>query len=183
MVSIDSGTVLKKRGGQPKRNKYFIDGDIVTGFTHKGEPFIFDFIKFNEIVKYSWLMDNEGYIFSCVKDADGKLKKLRMHRFILDLGNDYTLLPDHINRNRNDNRRSNLRLVNSSENGFNRDISISNKSGITGVFYRERIGKTPKWIASINIKGICKQIGQFNTKDEAIVRRLEAEKENVQYAN
>ncbi|MDD4690587.1 MAG: hypothetical protein PHE51_12705, partial [Eubacteriales bacterium] len=146
-------------GGQRKKNKYFIDGDTVTGFTHKGEPFIFDFIDFNEIVKYAWLMDKEGYIYSNIPCGDNKHKKLRMHRLILGLKDDYSLNPDHINRQRNDNRRSNLRLVDNSVNSFNRNVGKNNKTGITGVFYREREGKSPRWVASININGKTKQVG------------------------
>jgi hypothetical protein len=167
----------RKRGGQYKGNKYFIDGDTATGFTHKGEPFIFDFADFNDVVKYSWLMDKEGYIYANIPCGDGKYKKLRMHRWLVGLNDDYSVVPDHINRQRNDNRRSNLRVVDYSVNSFNRNTGKNNKSGITGVFYRERKGKKPKWIASINVDGKTKQVGHFSTMDEAIEARKIAEQQ------
>lgn len=75
---------------------------------------------------------------------------------------------DHINGNRLDNRRENLRLATHTENGRNRRISINNTSGFKGVTYCKALNK---WIAQIEIKvdsnrkGIS--IGYFANKVEA----------------
>jgi hypothetical protein len=175
MINTDAADIYQEYKRKTKGNIFIINDNTVTGFTHKGEPFTFDFQDFAEIKKYSWLMDKEGYIYACVRDKNGKAKKLRMHRWLLGLGEDYSKVPDHINRTRNDNRRSNLRIVDYSMNGFNRSVGSNNKSGVIGVFYRTRKGKSPKWIASININGIARQVGQFDTKEEATQRRKEVE--------
>lgn len=56
------------------------------------------------------------------------------HRFIMNCPDD--MVVDHINHNRNDNRKSNLRIVSASENEKNRIISKSN-TGYIGISYRE----------------------------------------------
>lgn len=83
-----------------------------------------------------------------------------------------TELVDHINRNKKDNRRANLRNTDKSENAYNSKLRSTNTSGIRGVWYRK---DTNKWVAEIkkNRKKIC--IGCFNTKDEAANARREKE--------
>jgi hypothetical protein len=66
---------------------------------------------------------------------------IRMHRVILGLGNDDPLDPDHINHDRIDNRRSNLRPVNQSENNANRQ-KTRGTSRYKGVYWDRG-----KWVA------------------------------------
>ncbi|NDZ93318.1 HNH endonuclease [Streptomyces sp. SID6673] len=57
---------------------------------------------------------------------------------------------DHINGDKLDNRRENLRLVSKAQNGWNRKPPRDNKSGYTGVHFdvcRSR------WMAYINVNG------------------------------
>lgn len=58
---------------------------------------------------------------------------------------------DHINRVRYDNRISNLRDVSNATNSKNRNISIRNTSGSTGVYWRK---DAKKWRSNIIINGI-----------------------------
>lgn len=67
---------------------------------------------------------------------------------------------DHINRNRSDNRISNLREVTMSQNMHNRSLSSKNTSGATGVWF---VG----WTGSIRVDGKRHFIGNFPTKEEA----------------
>ena len=98
-------------------------------------------------------------------------KKIYMHRLINNtpLG----LQTDHINRDKLDNRRSNLRTVSSKENIINTKVRSTNKSGHKGVwFWKSR----NKWEASItnNYKKIY--LGIFKKIKDAIKVRIEAEK-------
>lgn len=79
---------------------------------------------------------------------------------------------DHINRNRIDNRSENLRIVDGTGNNLNRQPGKS-KSGITGVRKRN-VGHT--WIARIGLYGKEVYLGDFKTKQEAVVARRQAEK-------
>lgn len=53
---------------------------------------------------------------------------------------------DHINRVRNDNRLTNLRVVNRCVNQQNRSLQVNNTSGVAGVIYGK---KSNSWIARI----------------------------------
>jgi len=71
---------------------------------------------------------------------------------------------DHINRNRVDNRISNLRDVNASQNVRNCGLRATNTSGYKGVSYwTER----KKWAAQIRLNGKNKLLGMFATPEEA----------------
>lgn len=72
---------------------------------------------------------------------------------------------DHINGIRDDNRFFNLRNVDYSTNSKNRRIGKNNTSGSLGLHFHK---KYQKWTASINI-------GTFDTKEEAIAARKDAQ--------
>ena len=89
---------------------------------------------------------NEGYAYNYTYGA--------MHRYILNLErtpqneNEYV---DHINRNRLDNRKSNLRLVDNSINQKNKKCQSNNTSGIPGV--RKMYTNTSEgWIAKVSMQ-------------------------------
>lgn len=80
---------------------------------------------------------------------------------------------DHINRDKTDNRISNLRLATRSENARNINRRRDNTSGITGVNF---LPKTNRWTAKLTINGWNHFLGSFATKEEAVAARLKAEK-------
>ena len=80
---------------------------------------------------------------------------------------------DHINRDRTDNRLSNLRDVTKSGNQHNTTIRCDNKTGIMGVKRRKDTGG---YEAQITINGDRKYLGRFKNLDDAIAARAEAEK-------
>jgi len=79
---------------------------------------------------------------------------------------------DHINGVRSDNRLCNLRLVTRSQNNMNMTTSVSNKSGHRGVSFRK---DTKRWHARICIENETILLGNFDTKEDAISVRKEAE--------
>lgn len=87
---------------------------------------------------------------------------------------------DHINGIKKDNRISNLRSVSHKENGRNQCLRKNNKSGVLGVCFDNT---SKKWRASINTKGKNKFLGQFETKEEAILLRKNTEKALGYHAN
>jgi len=80
---------------------------------------------------------------------------------------------DHINRNKNDNRWSNLRITNYSTNNHNSKTPTNNTSGFKGV---QLCAKSNRWYSSINIKGEKIRLGIFDNFDEAVVCRKIANK-------
>ena len=80
---------------------------------------------------------------------------------------------DHINRNRSDNRNSNLREVTHKQNHQNRSKPSNNTSGHPGVVWHKRISK---WQVKIKHSYKYIHIGYFTTIEEAISARKAAEK-------
>lgn len=71
-------------------------------------------------------------------------------------------LIDHIDRNPENNRIENLRLVDPEGNTVNRCVGKNNTTGIMGVSkYKDR------WVAQITVKGNRIDLGRFDTKEEA----------------
>lgn len=89
-------------------------------------------------------------------------KTLLLHRFILDTPKGF--VTDHINGDKLDNRRSNLRVCNQSQNRANSRVSITNTSGYKGVCFDKRL---KKFRAYIRKDGKMHNLGLFKTAIEA----------------
>lgn len=89
-------------------------------------------------------------------------------------------LVDHINGNRLDNRKSNLRLVSKNQNAQNCSRYINNKSGVKGVYLCKQTGR---WRAEIRANNKVFKLGRFETLEEAKKAYDEASKiHHGQYA-
>ena len=85
----------------------------------------------------------------------------RLHRFILNAPEGVVV--DHINRDKSDNRRENLRLCTQAENVMN-SKRVSGASKYKGVQFSK---KYSKWTAYITFSGRGKQIGTYMDEVEA----------------
>ena len=97
---------------------------------------------------------------------EGKLKRLKAHRlaWLIVHGKPPDGEIDHINRNRADNRISNLRDVHRHINQRNASRRVDNTSGVTGVAWDKNSGK---WLAQASIDGRPRYIGRFTCIHEA----------------
>lgn len=105
----------------------------------------------------------------------GKVKR-PAHRVVLErmLGRPLGKgeVTDHINRNKLDNRRENLRLADKSLNTINREKRPDNTSGYTGVYkYHpkqwQQNGWAMRWSARVERNGKVTYLGYFETPEEA----------------
>lgn len=96
-----------------------------------------------------------------------------MHRLILGLTEDDDLVSDHINNDRLDNRKMNLRSCTQKENKLNSSIRSNNTSGVTGVSYYTN---NQKWVAELRKNGERKLYSSHDCIEDAIKARKEAEK-------
>lgn len=108
---------------------------------------------------YKWYRDANGYARTSIGNT-----KIRLHKFITNTGSD--ILIDHINRNKLDCRKSNLRVATRTVNALNKGIMPTNKCGVKGVYQN----KAGYWYAALQIEGrkICKS---FKSMEEAIKQR------------
>lgn len=103
------------------------------------------------VSRFKWHLTNKGYVNS------GRFGLL--HRFILPVRKNKQV--DHINGNKLDNRKENLRVVNNSQNGANRKRAWSSL-GLKGVFKkRDKFGAR----LTYNNKEIW--LGVFDTPEAA----------------
>jgi len=125
-----------------------------------GETYI-DFLDLDIVKNHKWCLTEHGYAWGRV----GYLHQLIMSP---KSGN----IIDHINRDKLNNRRINLRETNQSINSFNSMIQKNNKSGVVGVYFDKKINK---WIAQITKNRKMINLGSFINFNEAIKIRKEAE--------
>ncbi len=85
-----------------------------------------------------------------------------MHRLILNAPDGIQV--DHVNRNRLDNRRSNLRIATDLQNHFNTVKRSHNTTGYKGV---SRYHKLDRWYARIALHGKVYYLGIHNSPEEA----------------
>jgi hypothetical protein len=71
---------------------------------------------------------------------------------------------DHINRDKADNRITNLRLCTRSQNLMNRKQQTNNTTGHAGIYYSKVMNK---WCARGKVEGKNKHLGSYATKEEA----------------
>ena len=81
---------------------------------------------------------------------------------------------DHIDRNKLNNRKNNLRVTNDYGNARNTSLAKNNTSGIIGVSF---VSDRNKWVAQITVNYQNISLGRYINKEDAIVARLKAEKE------
>ena len=156
-----------------RSKKYNIYSPVYIGYTsNTNKPFFIDYEDIEKVKQYCWLEDNNGYISTRNFNTG---KQILLHRLILSTDK----MVDHINRNKKDNRKLNLRIVSAQQNSMNKSIQKNNKSGISGVYY---CIERKKWVAHITYKG-KKIMNRVNTKEEAIqLRKRYEEKYFKEYA-
>lgn len=133
-----------------------------------------DRCDFATLKKYRWCLNNTGYARTSISEK----RQVLMHRMLLGLQKSKPLV-DHVNRNKLDNQRKNLRIASASLNTLNRNVQKNNTTGTTGVTFRSRVisGKTyAYYIASIRIGGKTQWLGHYKKKEDAIHARKLIEK-------
>lgn len=97
-------------------------------------------------------------------DRNGLRLEIALHSLLLhEEGKEV----DHINRNRLDNRRENLRLVTRQENSWNKGKQESNKSGYIGVCFDKKASSKNPWKAYAKHNKKNYNLGFYSTKEEA----------------
>ena len=120
---------------------------------------------YKHLMQWKWCLHNAGYAVRRDHSNPSKPKIVLMHRVILERAGFTNFAEvDHVNRNKLDNRRGNLRPATRRQNGRNRLKQSNNSSGYKGVAWH-RQGK--KWRAYITIYGGQKHLGLFHDKGEA----------------
>lgn len=126
---------------------------------------------YNSIKKTGWYIDSYGYVYTQTTN-NGVRKNIKLHHIVTPVKRGFDI--DHINRNKLDNRKSNLRYVTRSENIYNMNEKINNKSGQKGVCFDSRRNRWRSYIGGTKSRI---ELGSFDDKETAISIRLSAEEQ------
>lgn len=138
-------------------NIFFIDGT----------SFIIDSSDFQLVSKFTWFKSKRGYpVAHFSRKSPQGHKTFPLHRYLFDFPQSSTI--DHIDRNKMNNRRSNLRFCSQHQNSFNQSLRKTNSTGYIGVSENKTTGR---FEAYIHFSGKKKYLGLYSTAEEAAVVR------------
>lgn len=131
---------------------------------------------FEHLSQWKW-KHSKGYALRSTYDSKlKKYKNIYMHRLVARTPK--SKITDHIDRNKLNNTRANLRVADKSLNTINRNKRPDNTSGFVGVYkyypreYREK-GWNMLWSAQVYREGKAKYLGYFRTPELAHRARIE----------
>lgn len=114
---------------------------------------------------YKYQRTKKGYATRHCYTSDGRRTTIQIHREIMNAPKGMQV--DHINHNKLDNRKCNLRLVTNQQNKFNsKKPSHAKTSKYKGVSWRKLTGL---WIAQIRVNGKDEILGRYDSEETAAV--------------
>lgn len=139
---------------------------IVKSAKYGTQKVLIDKEDVSKVSQFQWCIDKVGenkfYISTNLYNQTHK--KLYLHRYVTNCPNDNCI--DHINHNRFDNRKSNLKICTVAENNNNLSLSKANKSGYKYICFDKKNNKF-----YLSIKGVF--CGRFKTIAEALKKKEE----------
>ena len=124
-----------------------------------GDECIVDEQDLPKVCNNTWFLSCDGYAVLSGTNKRGITR--RMHRIILEL-TDHRIKVDHIDGNKLNNLRSNLRICSTHQNNLNRRNKLISSSKYKGVY---KYGS--KWRSQIQFNGKKYQLGIFNDEISA----------------
>jgi hypothetical protein len=111
-----------------------------------------------------WRRDTKGYAVSSLGWVNGKKMEDKLHRLVMGLSPGDGLVVDHMNHDRLDNRRQNLRVVTNALNKQNGRAHRDSTSQHVGVSWET---SKRRWVAQVGIDGRHVHIGRFRDELQA----------------
>jgi hypothetical protein len=135
----------------------------------------YDYLK-----QFSWSLSPKGYAQAYIPtkfQSEYNHTSMQMQRMLmLNSITEESQMVDHINRDKLDNRRENLRLCNMSESNCNRgNINFKRKQEITSNYKGVWWDKT-KWRAAVTVNNKKIYLGRFDNEQDAAIAYNEAAK-------
>jgi hypothetical protein len=110
--------------------------------------------------QWNWYCDSNGYATRQENSI-----RIYMHRIIAKTPKG--MFTDHLNGNRQDNRKSNLRVVTHHQNNLNKIKGKKWTSIYKGVNHKSASHRGKPWVANIKYKGKTRGIGSFDNEHHA----------------
>lgn len=142
---------------------------------HGGQFALVDPDVFAWASAFRWYLLRGGYVMRTIR----KTRTVYLHRAVTEAPQGTHV--DHINHDKLDNRRENLRVVSPSQNGENRrGANRNSKTGVRGVMFRH--GRYVAYVRAPHGRGST-HIGRFATLAEAEAAAKRARAESMPYAS
>lgn len=129
----------------------------------KGKFMLVSDEDYDNLASRSWVVSVEGYPQTNIlyqEDGEKKQRTTLAHRMIMNP--DKGLDVDHINHDKLDNRRENLRIATRKQNSYNQSLRSNKTSKYKGVSKRDGV-----WVANICVDYKQKRLGRFTDEVEA----------------
>ena len=139
-------------------------------FIIKGNTVLVDDEDMHIVKRHSWFMTRAGYVCTSVRVGVNKRRTMGLHRVIL--GDPPTPAIDHVNRNKLDNRKSNLVACTDSENSRNRDFTTTRR-GKTSKYWGVSQNRSGRWQVVVKVDGKAVHFGVFLTEIESAAKAKE----------
>lgn len=136
---------------------YEIKNAVATFTTRKGSTFTVSIIDAQRVANHGWCLAERGYMLASINN-----KVVTLHQFLL--GFRPNMYIDHIDGNRLNNTRANLRWATPMQSAWNQDISSRNTTGYKGVHWNKR---ARKWQAHIRCNNKWRTIGFYDSREQA----------------
>jgi len=140
----------------------------------RGLVAIVDDADYECVSRRKWHAHSRGYACSSVSNTDGTHGTILLHRFVLGLSGRTEI--DHVNRNKLDCRRSNLRICSRSQNLHNTKRRSDSSNAYRGVSFSK---EKRKWVAYIDVGGKRIRLGYFDSAEEAARKRDDVARKTV----
>lgn len=114
---------------------------------------------YNWLNQFKWSL-NHGYAHANLRE--GKNKNVRMHRLLLNVAKE--MQTDHIDNNRLNNQKNNLRVVTNLQNIMNKSSYKNRTSNYKGVHYEKQ---TKRWRSLISLNNNRFFLGRFKIEIDA----------------
>ena len=131
-----------------------------------GSTVRFDIEDYDIVSKFAWYKSPQGYVIAKTKGKRHDRRCITMHGVVM-MRPDGVII-DHINRDRTDNRKNNLRYCSHSQNNMNAGKKKARnglpQSKYRGVSWSSRINK---WQVVVRIDGKLKHLGSYVSELDA----------------
>jgi hypothetical protein len=157
------------------KNKFVVDGEVVRVFfpCDESKVALFDLADLSLLEAITGTLSlKKGYVRYAYTVDSYKQESAYLHRVIMNAPDNLQI--DHINGNRLDNRKSNLRLCTNQLNQQNKEANKNNSTGVKNVHWHSKQGY---YQVSICANGKLNYIGRTKDFDEAVRMAEKARRE------